>query len=335
MALNVSIIGLGQIGSSFGLAFSTHKPRYTLTGFDLSRDINRQAEKMGVVEKIAKNPAGAVRDADLVILALPVDEIHETLKSIAGSLKSGAIVVETAPIKSGVAKWMKETLPASCLYFGLTPALNPRVLEGITTGIDAARADLFQGGRIGITILDTKMDEGSVELVASIISQLGAKPYFTEFAEVDGVMAFAHLLPGLASAALTEAITSQPGWADIRKMAGIPFVASMRPLDLFAASELTEAAWHNKANSIRVMDEYISILKSLRDEIENGDKKELKTRLNRAWEARLEWRQIRAGGDWQPGEMGQQDVPDFGDFLTRQIGLGKVLGKRDKDSKQE
>jgi prephenate dehydrogenase len=334
MTLKISIIGLGQIGASFGLALSAHKPRYTLTGFDQSRDNNRKAEKMGAVEKIARNSAEAVKDADMVILALPVNEIHETLKSIAGSLKPGVILMETAPIKSGVVEWMKKILPSSCLYFGLTPALNPRVLEEVITGIDAARADLFQGGRIGITILD-RIDDASVELVASLISQLGAKPYFTEYAEMDGVMAFAHLLPGLASAALTETITSQPGWADIRKMAGVPFVASMRPLDLFEASELTEAAWHNKANSVRVMDEFILVLKSLRDEIENGEEKELKTRLNRAWEARMEWRQIRAGGDWQPGEMGQQDVPDFGDFLTRQIGLGKILEKRDKKLNQK
>jgi prephenate dehydrogenase len=334
MTLKIAIIGLGQIGASFGLALSAHKNRYILTGYDQAKEVNHQAEKMGVVEKIAKNPEGAVREAELVILALPVDEIRETLKSISKFLKPGTIIMETAPIKSGVAEWMKEFLPAGCIYIGLTPALNPNVLEEITTGIEAARADLFQGGRIGITIMNN-VDEASVELAASLITQLGARPYFTEFAEVDGVMAFAHLLPGLASAALTETITSQAGWADIRKMAGIPFVASMRPLDLFAASELTEAIWHNKANSVRVIDEFISVLKSLRDEIQNGEKKELKTRLNRAWEARLEWRKIRAGGDWQPREMGVQDIPDFGDFLARQIGMGKILGKRDKDTDRD
>jgi prephenate dehydrogenase len=334
MTLNITIIGLGQIGASLGLALSAHKNRYILTGFDQAKEVNHKAEKMGVVEKIARNPEGAVREAELVILALPLDEIRETLKFISKSLKPGTIIMETAPVKSGVAEWMKEFLPSGCIYIGLTPALNPNVLEEITTGIEAARADLFQGGRIGITIMNN-VDETSVELAASLITQLGARPYFTEFAEVDGVMAFAHLLPGLASAALTETITSQAGWIDIRKMAGIPFVASMRPLDLFEASTLAEAAWHNRVNSVRVLNEFITVLISLRDEIQNGEKKELLTRLNRAWEARLDWRKIRAGGDWQAGEMEQQDIPDFGDFLTRQIGLGKVLGRRNRDKDGE
>jgi hypothetical protein len=86
---------------------------------------------------------------------------------------------------------------------------------------------------------------------------------------------------------------------------------------------------------VRVLDEYIAILKSLRDEIEKGEKKGLKLRLNRAWEARMEWRRVRAGGDWQPGEMGQQDVPDFGDVITRQLGMGGLLKKRDKNRDEE
>jgi prephenate dehydrogenase len=334
MTLKITIIGLGQIGGSLGLALSQNKDRYILTGYDQSRDVTRTAEKKGVVGKIAKNAEAASREADMIFLALPVNEIRETLKSIAKSLKAGAIVLETAPVKTGVAEWVKEYLPAGCLYIGLTPALNPDVLEEITTGIEAARPDLFQGGRVGITILDN-VDEASVELAASLITRLGAKPYFTEFAEVDGVMAFAHLLPGLASAAMTEAITSQAGWADIRKMAGVPFVASMRPLDLFEASELTEAVWQNRSNSVRVLDEFISVLNSLREEIQSGEMKDLKTRLNRAWEARLGWRKVRAGGDWQPGEMGQQDIPDFGDFVTRQIGLGKILENRDKKRERD
>ena len=59
-------------------------------------------------------------------------------------------------------------------------------------------------------------------------------------------MATVHTLPALAAAALTETVIGQPGWPDIRKLAGRPFVAAMRPLDLEETAALAEAARQNR-----------------------------------------------------------------------------------------
>ena len=128
MTLKISIIGLGQIGASLGMAFAAHKNRYEVSGYDSSKDVSRKAVKLGALEKTAGSPSAAVKGADLVILALPIHELRDTLKTISRSLNPDAIVMETAPVKSGVISWIKEFLPASCIYIGLTPALNPAVL---------------------------------------------------------------------------------------------------------------------------------------------------------------------------------------------------------------
>mgnify|MGYP001820849548 FL=1 len=96
------------------------------------------------------NLPSAVEDADLVLLSLPMDQIHETLSVIAPELKPGAVVMDTGPVKEVVAGWALEMLPEERYYVGLTPVLNPEFLHGIESGVDAAHADLFRDGLVGI-----------------------------------------------------------------------------------------------------------------------------------------------------------------------------------------
>ena len=330
MTLKITIIGLGQIGASIGLALAKQKSQVATTGYDQAAEVSRKAAKMGAVDKVVHNLSASVKGAEVVILALPINQVRETLESIVQDLSAGTVVMDTAPVKAAVAAWMEKLLPSQCHYVGLTPALNPLVLEETITGIDAARADLFQRGRVAVTASPGANDE-AVNLAVSLVTLLGAQPYFTDLAEVDGMMAAIHLLPGLAAAALVETVTGQPAWTDIRKLAGIPFVAAMRPLDVDEPGVLTEAALQNRVNSVRVLDEYLAALKSLRDDIDQDDKKSVNKRLSRVWEERAQWRRTRAEGDWQSEELGRQEIPDFGDVLSRQFGgLGKRLSRRGK-----
>jgi len=72
-------------------------------------------------------------------LALPLDQVYETLKSIAQDMREDGLVVDTTPVKQAVEAWAKELLPPGRHYVGLTPALNPLVLDETVTGIEAAR----------------------------------------------------------------------------------------------------------------------------------------------------------------------------------------------------
>ena len=71
MTVQITIIGLGQIGASIGLGLTKIKDQVTRIGNDRDPIIARQAEKMGAVDKISINLPSAVRNADLVILAVP------------------------------------------------------------------------------------------------------------------------------------------------------------------------------------------------------------------------------------------------------------------------
>jgi prephenate dehydrogenase len=328
MTVKITIIGLGQIGASLGLALAAHKDQVTTLGHDKSPETARKAQKRGAVESISYNLPASVEGADVIVLALPFDQIYETLKIIAQDVREDAVVLDTAPVKSAVAGWAKELLPPQRHYVGLTPALNPACLDDAALGLDAARSDLFQKAVIAVTASQGTA-EGALKLAADLVTLLGAHPFFADLAEVDGVMASAHLLPGLAAAALAGTVTGQQGWSDIRKMAGKPYSAVTRPLDGEGSAALTEAVLQDRTNTLRVLDEYVAALSSLRQEIAEENNKELQARLERARQGRAQWQLDRAKGDWLSVETGKVDLPKLGDILKQQIGgLDKLFGRR-------
>jgi len=334
MTVKISIIGLGQIGASIGLALANHKDQVSTLGYDGSSEVTRKAQKMGAVEETGHNLAAAVKGADVVVLALPMDQVYETLKAIAQEVREDGLVVDTAPVKQVVAAWVKELLPPRRHYVGLTPALNPLVLDETGTGIESARADLFQNGLVAVTAPQGTEGE-AYKLAANFVTLLGADPYFADLAEVDGIMATIHSLPALAAAALTETIIGQPGWDDIRKLAGRRFVSAMRPLDLEESAAVTEAAQLNRVNTVRVLDDFIARLKSLRDEIDGEKKKSLQARFERIMSGRAKWLRARAVGEWQSTGSQKQEIPTLSDFWMQQVGLGKLLDQQKKKKEEE
>ena len=336
MTVKITIIGLGQIGASMGLALANHKDQVATTGHDKSPAIARDAHKLGAVEKIVYNLPASVEGANVVILALPLDQIYETLKFITLDVRAETVIMDTAPAKMIVAGWIRELLPTDRHYVGLSPALNPRVLENSGRGLAAARADLFVKGVVAVSTPPGTPGE-ALKLAASLVTLLGAEPYFTDIAEVDGIMASAHLLPGLAAATLAETVLDQPGWPDIRKLAGKSFMAAMNLLEIEEPEALAEMAIHNKANTIRVLDDYIASLQSMRDQVAGLETKELRTRFAEIVKDLEEWRHERHAGDWRKMEYGRRsELPKTSDILKQQVGgLDKLFGRRKKKSNSE
>ncbi|HVM71206.1 MAG TPA: prephenate dehydrogenase/arogenate dehydrogenase family protein [Anaerolineales bacterium] len=332
MTVKVVIIGLGQVGASIGLALANHKDQVTTIGYDASGEVNHKAQKMGAVERIGHGLYDSVGQADMVILALPLDQVHETLQSMAQDVREEAVVLDTAPVKTAVAGWVEQSLPPKRHYVGLTLALNPLLLDESGTGIDAARPDLFQNGLAAITAPHGTAGE-ALKLAASFVTLLGARPFFADPAEIDGIMATVHTLPALAAAALTETVVRQPGWDDIRKMAGHPFMSAMRQLE--AEKALAEVAQANRGNTLRVLDEYISTLQSLREAIAGETAPSLQERLSANLKELVRWQRARLNNDWKSSALPKPEIPTFNDLLRQQVGLGRLFGKRFKKPEDE
>ena len=110
MTIQITIVGLGQIGTSIGLALADHTDKLKRIGHDRNMAFARQAQKMGALDSTSRNLPKSVRDADIVLLSLPIDQIQETLTLIASDLREDAVVMDTGPGKEVVAAWAGELL---------------------------------------------------------------------------------------------------------------------------------------------------------------------------------------------------------------------------------
>jgi len=298
MSVQITIVGLGQIGASFGLALKRREPDYRRVGHDKSPKIAKLAHKIGAVDDTKFNLPASVRDADIVLLSIPISEIHDTLDVISQDLQEGAVVVGMSPLQEPVAKWAQEILPADRYYVGLVPAINPAYLHRTEFGVEAAAEDLFDDGLMMLSALPG-VPEHVVKAVASLSATVGAATIFSDMFETDGLMAGMHVLPQLLAAAMIETSIDQPGWREARKVAGRPFAsltAALAYQDEVAA--VGEAALLNKENVARMLDAIIASLYSLKDDIANENHEGLLKRLERSLDGRVLWFEDRKSGNW-------------------------------------
>jgi prephenate dehydrogenase len=329
MTVQITILGLGQIGTSIGLALANKKDAILRVGNDREPSIARRSQKLGAVDQVQFNLPSAVSKADAVILCLPVDEIKSTLEVIVKDLKEGCVLIDTSPVKVGVAAWANQMLPKERHFVTMTPSLNPAYLEENAVGIAAAHADLFQNSLMAITSLpDTQAD--ALKLATDLATLLGATPFFTDPYESDGLMAAVQMLPHLLAAALVEATTSQPGWGEARKMAGQAYARVSYPLlDPLETEFFGQAALLNKANTVRVLDNAIAALQSLRKAVADENEEELSRRIRSAIEARTIWQMQRQKGDWGAAVTSSEPLPTSADILGRLVGWrGKPKNKK-------
>ena len=327
MSVQITIVGLGQIGSSIGLALKAHEVSIRRVGHDKDPQAGKESQRIGAVDDVKYNLPASVRDAKIVVLALPLAEIRDTLKIIAPDLQEGALILDTAPAKATVAAWAKELLPAGRHYIGLTPAINPEYLHGMEFGVKAARADLFEKGLIVVNA--PAGTPGNVfNLAMELVNLLGAMPLLMDTAEADGIFSAMHVLPQLAAIALLGATVEKPGWQEARKLAGRPY-ASVTGGAAYHDDMLSlgESALANRENMVRLLNAYITSLLNLRDDLESNDRDALLERLGDAWNGRARWLDERTAAEWLKGQGQEIDAPSFGDRVNQML-FGGLMAER-------
>lgn len=328
MTIQITIIGLRRIGASIGLALKDHQELVKRVGHDRESSIARQAEKMGAVDQISYNLPSSIRQADLVILTEPLDQLLDSLKIIAPDLREGAVVMDTSPVKTGVIDQVTSLLPPERHYISLLPSTNPAYLTESGSGIENAHADLFQKGLILITHPSGANAE-AIKLAADLTKLLGATPLFIDPAEADGLSATVIQLPQITAAAILNATTEQPGWREARKLAGESYATATLPiLDLSEAEELGEALLLNRENAIRLIDYLSEALSDLRIALADQNEEALKERLQNARTAREDWLKQRQAANWANAEPTPGVILNAGDVFNRFFGLRRPAKDR-------
>ncbi len=135
----ITIIGVGLLGGSLGLAVKRRRLARQVAGFVRRAASLKDCEKAGAVDFATTDLLAAVWDADLVILCTPLAQMRPLVKQMIPALNRGAIVTDVGSVKASVVKELESLVAKAGAYFvGSHPMAGAE-----KTGVAAARADLF------------------------------------------------------------------------------------------------------------------------------------------------------------------------------------------------
>ena len=126
--IQVAIVGTGCIGTSIGLALSQSDQPFYIVGHDKDLSHAKTARKLKAVDKTDWNLIGACEGADVIVLAIPMNGIEDTLRAVAPHLKEGCVVTDTATLKGQVVTWAEEILPETVSSGAMRVRLSGTVL---------------------------------------------------------------------------------------------------------------------------------------------------------------------------------------------------------------
>lgn len=318
----IAIIGLGLIGTSMGLAIrQTQNKNIEVVGIDLEPSNTSTARKMGAIDRDAHTIPEAVRDADLVIIAIPVLAIRDLFEFISEFLKEGAVVTDTGSTKKDVVAWAEELLPAGVSFVGGHPLAGKE-----SSGPKDAEAAMLNGAVYAVCPA-RNASESAVQTVLSVVQAIGATPYFVDAAEHDSYVAAVSHLPFLLSVSLVNATTKSNGWREMSRLASSGF----RDISRLASGDPVmhrDIAVTNRDSLVYWLDELIKDLHHLRGLVKD-DQAGLEQMLVEAWEARARWMLGREGDDKSPTD----DLKSSDQFMG--MLLGDTVARRFRDMGQD
>ena len=265
------------------------------------------------------------KDGQTVVKGIVEIGSADALRQLAQDLRKDAVVVETSPVKAEVTKWMQEALPETAHYVGVVPAIGAAYLDLTASGLDSAKADLFEKGIFLVSAPSGTPGE-AVKLVTDLVNLLGSTSILTDVIESDGLMASSYLLPRLASAALLNGTMRQPGWNEAKKSASRGYFAATSALLDNSMDGLAMLTEQNRSNVIHHLNAMIYCVLDWRDHIEHDKHDSLVKRLMSAKEGREKWLAEREKADWSRTPGQDIEKPSFMESL-----FGSKLGKMGKD----
>jgi len=313
----VTVVGAGVIGTSIGLALKQSKDPFWVVGHDRELANAQAGVKMGAFDKAEWNLISACEKADLIILAIPINGIRATLEAIAADLKQGVVITDTARTKAPVLAWAGELLPEHAHFIGGDPIVHPT-----GSGHEHATATLFRDTLYCLTP-GPAAEEQAVQLVVGVVNMLGAKAFFLDVVEHDGLVTAIEHLPTLLSAALMNVLSEQKSWREARKMAGGLF-AGVSGGAIGEPEAISNDFLVNRDSLkhwLRVYIEQLNHIQLLLEEAGDGDER-LVEWLDKAIVERHNWLVDYQKGDFSDPELVTAKIESPG-LMKRLIGIGR------------
>ena len=255
MMKKVSIVGLGLMGGSFGLALKKVYPEWKILGYDHNPSHQKEAKKLKLIDDIAKDWQ-EVKSSDIIILAIPVEAIINSLHNLK-DIQSNTTIIDLGSTKEKIIKnTPKEIRKNLVASHPMTGTEN--------TGPTAAFDSLYENK---VVVLCDLEDSGKLQkkIALDIYKKLKMKIFYMNSNEHDLHAAFISHLPHGMSFALANSVLSQEDPKSIVAMAGGGF-SSMTRIAKSSPIMWSDIFKQNKKNlllSIDTFEKEISYMKKL------------------------------------------------------------------------
>ncbi|MEN9732882.1 MAG: hypothetical protein RLZ45_877 [Verrucomicrobiota bacterium] len=195
----VAIVGVGLLGGSLGLALRSRHLVGEVCGYLRRDSAATEATTAGVVDRATTDLAAAVRDADLVVLCVPVGSMESTALALRGFLSPGAVVTDVGSVKGAVVDRLESIVhEAGGVFVGCHPMAGSE-----KTGFGSARADLFDQA-VCVVTPTSRTPRGAIERVESLWSGVGGRVVTMTPERHDLLVSRASHLPHVVAAGLAR-----------------------------------------------------------------------------------------------------------------------------------
>jgi prephenate dehydrogenase len=323
----ITILGLGTLGSSLGLALQRSAAQAEIVGHDKQPEAAQMARKNNVVQRVEWNLHAACEPSSLIVLSMPISEIAETLELIREDVRPNTLVFVLSDVLQPAAQMIEEKLGSQAGSRGHAVVGHP-IVNGVG-GLLTPRADLFDKTTF-VVAAGASTDPSALELAANFVESVGAQPLFMDPIEHDGLMAAVEQLPQLLGLATVHMLAASPGWTEARRLAGRTFAQST---DSGRSAENLYAAMRgNRANLLPKIEQFERELAAwkkwlMADSAAGNDgvnDHPLQAAIAVSHEERARWEAQAELQDWTPSAQPVEETPAPG--ILRQMFLGNLGG---------
>jgi prephenate dehydrogenase len=280
MIRKLAIIGVGLIGGSMARALRDEGLVQEVVGCGRGKANLDKAVELGVIDHYTHDIAEAVRDADFIVLAVPLGAMKASLQAMQGHLASDAVVTDVGSVKGSVVRDAIEV-------FGDLPGFfvpGHPIAGTERSGVEAAFPELFRNRRVILTP-QVQTDAEALRRVEQAWRHCGAEVSVMEVAHHDEVLAATSHLPHMLAYSLVDSLSRLKANDEIFRYAAGGFrdftrIASSNPVmwrDICLAN--SEALGH-------ILKRFTGELTELADILERGDSDALLAIFERAKAAR-------------------------------------------------
>lgn len=272
----LAIVGVGLIGGSLALALKRTRAVGEVIGCGRTVGELEKGMKLGVIDRYTTDPAQAVRDADLVMLATPVGAMRSLFEKIRADLTPEAVITDAGSAKVSVIADARATLGAHFANFvpGHPIAGTER------SGVEAGFADLYVGHRV-ILCPQPETRMSALAKVQRLWEAVGAQVEQMDAARHDAILARTSHLPHLVAYALADMLAATQPQSEVLRFAAGGF----RDLTRVASSPPVmwrDIALANREALLAALDEYLAVLGVMRAAIVARDSAALEAIFARA-----------------------------------------------------